>query len=288
MVRDPGEDACQQCGQVPVYIAEEVSEELEPVPARLEVRRTVRRKYACRCGCGGVHIAPLPPRLLPQSKLGPALAVHLLLARFDDHVAYYTLERIFRERHDVVVPRQRMVQWVEHIASLSQPLCRSMFQEMKQGGYLQVDEMPVRVMDPEVKGKCARASKATKSDSDGEATDRLPTTLDDLEETKGGFVAFHFLTGKDKDAIAQDLAASFMLTEPQVAKIVRRITGRVRLHARVFDLVPARKQTMLTAPRRPSASPRGFFVSKRVSQTAAKTSENRPRRCHSTAAASSI
>jgi len=58
---------------------------------------------------------------------------------------------------------------------------------------------------------------------------------------KGGFVAFHFLTGKDKDAIAKDLAASFKLTEPQAAKIVRRITGRVRLYGRVFELVPAKK-----------------------------------------------
>jgi len=31
-----------------------------------------------------------------------------------------------------------------------------MFAQMKQGGYLQVDETPVKVMDPEVKGKCAR------------------------------------------------------------------------------------------------------------------------------------
>jgi hypothetical protein len=103
-----------------------------------------------------VSIAPLPPRLLPQSKLGPALAVHLLLSRFDDHVAYYTLERIFRERHDVVVPRQQMVQWVAHIATVLQPLCRLMFEQMKSSGYLQVDETPVKVMDPEVKGKCAR------------------------------------------------------------------------------------------------------------------------------------
>ena len=79
-----------------------------------------------------------------------------------------------------------------------------------------------------------KAAKAAKSDADGEATDRLPTTLDELKETKGGFVAFHFLTGKDKDAIAKDLAAAFKLPEPQAAKIVRRITGRVRLYARVF------------------------------------------------------
>ena len=147
---------CPHCGQPPGCIGEEVSEELEFIPAKLVVKRTVRRKYACRCGCGVVHIAPLPPRLVPQSKLGLGLAVYLLLARFDDHVAYYTLERIFRERHDVVIPRQQMVQWVAQIAFLLQPLCQLMFQEMKKGRYLQVDETPVKVMDPEVQGKCAR------------------------------------------------------------------------------------------------------------------------------------
>lgn len=147
---------CEHCGCPPGCIGEEVSEELDYVAARVVVRRRVRRKYACRCGSGGVQIAPLPPRLVPQSRLGVALAVHLLLARFDDHVAYYTLERIFLERHGVVIPRQQMVQWVAQIAFLLQPLCRLMFQEMKRGGYLQVDETPVRVMDPEVKGKCAR------------------------------------------------------------------------------------------------------------------------------------
>ena len=49
------------------------------------------------------------------------------------------------------------------------------------------------------------------------------------------------ILGKDKDAIAKDLAASFKLTEPQAANIVRRITGRVRLYARVFELVPSKK-----------------------------------------------
>ena len=50
--------------------------------------------------------------------------------------------------------------------------------------------------------KANKPAKAPKSDAEGEATDRLATTLDELKETKGGFVAFHFLTGKDKDAIA--------------------------------------------------------------------------------------
>lgn len=156
VIQPEGLAPCEHCGRPLLSIGQEVSEELEYVPAKLIVRRTVRPKYACRCGCGGVQVAPLPARLVPQSKLGLGLAVYLLLARFDDHVAYYTLERIFRERHQVVIPRQQMVQWVEQIAFLLQPLCRLMFERMKQGGYLQVDETPVKVMDPEVKGKCAR------------------------------------------------------------------------------------------------------------------------------------
>jgi transposase len=156
VIEPEGLQPCVHCSRAPERIGEEVSEEWEYVPARLVVRRTVRPKYACRCGGGGVQIAPLPPRLVPQSKLGLGLAVHLLLARFDDHVAYYTLERIFRERHGVVIPRQQMVQWVAHIAFLLQPLWRLMFEQMKRGGYLQVDETPVKVLDPEVQGKCAR------------------------------------------------------------------------------------------------------------------------------------
>lgn len=147
---------CEHCRGTPARIGEEVSEELDYVPASVVVRRLVRPKYACSCGQGSVRIASLPPRLLPQSRLGTALAVHLLLSRFDDHVAYYTLERTFHERHGVSIPRQQMVQWIEHIAGLLQPLCLALFEGMLRGGYLQVDETPVKVLDPEVKGRCAQ------------------------------------------------------------------------------------------------------------------------------------
>lgn len=89
--------------------------------------------------------------------------------------------------------------------------------------------------------KAGKPAKVEKTDADGEATDRLPTTLAELKETKGGFVAHLFLSGKDRDAIAKELAAAFKLTEAQALKITRRITGRVRLYARIFELVPAKK-----------------------------------------------
>jgi transposase len=150
------EKLCLHCGRQKQHIGEEVSEETDLIPAKLIRRRTVRPKYACRCGEAGVVIAPLPPRLIPQSKLGLGLAIHLLLARYDDHLAFYTLEKIFRERHAVEIPRQQMVQWIEHIAGWLQPVYDAMWQEMKATGYLQIDETPVKVLDPEVKGKAAQ------------------------------------------------------------------------------------------------------------------------------------
>jgi transposase len=122
------------------------------------IRETIRPKYGA-CGkdcCQGVAIAPLPPRLLPQSVLGLGLAVHLLLSRFDDHISYYTLERNFAERFGVVIPRQQMVQWVEKIAHLLLGIYYLIFEQMQAGGYLQVDETPVKVLDPEVKGKAGK------------------------------------------------------------------------------------------------------------------------------------
>jgi len=86
------------------------------------------------------------------------LAVYLLLSRFDDHIAYCTLERIFRERHGVIIPRQQMVQWVEKIAFLLLAIYHGIWEELQATGFLQVDETPVKVLDPEVKGKAATAT----------------------------------------------------------------------------------------------------------------------------------
>lgn len=153
---EPVLSPCPCCGQLPEQIGKEVTEEIDLIPAKLIRRRTVRPKYACRCGQAGVTIAPLPPRLIPQSKLGLGLGVHITLARFDDHLSFYWLEQQFRQRHGLVIPRQQMVQWVEHIAWWLQPLYDAMWQRMLAGRYMQVDETSVRVLDPEVQGKAAR------------------------------------------------------------------------------------------------------------------------------------
>jgi len=155
VVLEPADKDCRTCHREARRIGQEVTTEYDYLPAKLICKEIIRPKYApdCSCGTGGVTIAPLPPRLLPQSKLGLGLAVYLLLSRFDDHIAYYTLERIFRERHGVIIPRSQMVQWVEKIAFLLLAIYNGIWEELQATGYLQVDETPVKVLDPEVRGK---------------------------------------------------------------------------------------------------------------------------------------
>jgi transposase len=158
VILEPPDKLCPQSGQPRTEIGREVTTEYDYLPAKLIIREIVRPKYG-RCGqpcCQGVSIAPLPPRLVPQSKLGLGLAVHLLLSRFDDHISYYTLERNFLERFGAVIPRQQMVQWVEKVAHLLLAIYWLIGEELTAGDYLQIDESPVKVLDPEVKGKAAQ------------------------------------------------------------------------------------------------------------------------------------
>jgi hypothetical protein len=81
---------------------------------------------------------------------------------------------------------------------------------------------------------------AKKSKEASEPVDRLPASLDELKETKGGLVSFLFLSGKDKEEIAKELKTAFKLPDAQAVKIVRRIMGRARFFQRAVELTTAK------------------------------------------------
>jgi len=157
IILEPQDKICGRCHQEGRRIGQETTTEYEYLPAKLICKETVRPKYAHDCPCGpeGITIAPLPPRLVPQSKLGLGLAVYLLLSRFDDHIAYYTLERIFRERHGVInsSPADGAMGGEDRLSPAGY-LPRD-WEELMATGYLQVMKRRSRLLDPEVKGKAA-------------------------------------------------------------------------------------------------------------------------------------
>lgn len=151
---EPAEKRCPHCGQAKCEIGCEKSERFEYVPAKLIRHEIVRPKLACRCGQGTVSIAALPPRVIPQGKAGASLVAHVLLSKYADHLPLYRQQQQFA-RLGVDFSRQSLCDWVEKGAEWLQPIVREMKRELLAGQYVQVDETPVRVMDPEVPNRCA-------------------------------------------------------------------------------------------------------------------------------------
>ena len=63
--------------------------------AKVQVKRTIRKKYVCPCCQGGLKTAPLPPMLLPKTMASPSLVAYILIAKFADALPLYRQEAIF-------------------------------------------------------------------------------------------------------------------------------------------------------------------------------------------------
>jgi transposase len=151
---EPKEKVCAHCGKEKCEIGHEKSERYEYVPAKIVRHEIIRPKLACPCGQAGVSIAPLPPTVIAQGQPGAGLVAHLLLSKFVDHLPLYRQQQQFA-RLGVNFPKSTLGDWVEQGAAWLQPIVREMKSQLLQGDYVQVDETPVRVQDPDVKGKCA-------------------------------------------------------------------------------------------------------------------------------------
>ena len=60
---------------------EEVSEQLDLVPATVQVLRHIRGKYRCPCCTGNLVTAPMPAPPIPKSMASPGLLAHIVVIR---------------------------------------------------------------------------------------------------------------------------------------------------------------------------------------------------------------
>jgi transposase len=103
--RLPAEELpCPDCGHLRVKIGEEVSEQLEYVPASMRVLQHVRFRYACRACQEHVAIADKPPQPIDKGLPGPGLLAQSITSKYGDHLPLYRLEDIFA-RHGVELSR---------------------------------------------------------------------------------------------------------------------------------------------------------------------------------------
>ena len=152
---EPADKVCEHCGKTKHEIGCEKSERYEFVPAKLVRHEIVRPQYACPCGEGKVVIASAPAVLIDKGLADASLVSQVALAKYVDHVPLFRQQQQF-QRLGFNVARTTLCGWVEKAAEWLQPIVREMKRELLATDYLQVDETPVRVLDPEVQGKSAK------------------------------------------------------------------------------------------------------------------------------------
>jgi len=137
---------CRECQHSLVPIGEEVSEQLEYVPASFFVRQQVRFKYACPECQGNVVIAAGAAQPIDKGLPGPGLMAHVLTSKYADHLPLNRLEGIFA-RHGVELTRSTLCDWVAAGARLLQPVVEILKQGVLASRKIHTDDTPVPVLD---------------------------------------------------------------------------------------------------------------------------------------------
>jgi transposase len=147
-------DTACSCGQPLVRIGQDVSEQLDCVPARFFVHRHIRGKWACR-GCQRISAAPLPAQIIDKGLPAPGLMAQVAVAKIDDHLPFYRQEEVYA-RSGVHIARSSMAQWQGIAGVRLKPLADALREFILGHDVIQADETHVALLAPG-KGKTHRA-----------------------------------------------------------------------------------------------------------------------------------
>jgi transposase len=135
---------CPHDGAVLTEVGEKTSEQLDIVPAKIQVIRHIRKQYACGCGqC--IKTAALPKQPIPKSMASPGLLAHITVSKYQDALPLYRQETILR-RIGVDIPRATLANWMIQAGMLIQPLINLMRDRLLDYDIVQMDETPVQVL----------------------------------------------------------------------------------------------------------------------------------------------
>lgn len=145
------EKPCPCCGELRERIGQEVSEQLELVPATFQVLQHIQYKYACRaCETRAeppqIQMADKPPQPIDKGLPGPGLLAYIATSKWNDHLPLYRLESIF-SRLQIHIARSTMCNWMAAMGELVRPLVELMIQRIRQSQVVHTDDTTVPVLD---------------------------------------------------------------------------------------------------------------------------------------------
>jgi len=178
------ERVCPDCGKVCQRIGEDISEQLEYIPARLYVKAHVRHKYACQSGCG-IKTALMPAQPIDKGLAGPALLADVIISKYQDHLPLYRQALRFK-RYGVEIAESTLCDWVKACANLLSPIVSRMKELLLLSDKLHSDDTPIPVLAKD------KAKKGRLWTYVADHTQAYPITVYDYTPTRSqsGPVAF--------------------------------------------------------------------------------------------------
>jgi len=184
------------CGARLSRIGEDISEQLDYVPAKVRVERHIRYKYACK-NCEGVEddgptvrIAPPPAQLIPKSNATAGLLAHIVVAKFADAMPLYRQEKVFK-RLGIYLSRAVMAKWMVQAARQCAGLIDLLQAEIRGGPLINIDESPLQVLKEAGRANTTQSYMWVYCGGDLEH----PVLLYQYHPTRSGKVALDFLSG---------------------------------------------------------------------------------------------
>lgn len=142
-------EAVQACPEAWKRIGQEVSDLPDYIPGRFILRRTIRPTFVKLSDRSHPPvIAPLPERLQDRGGMAPGLLTHVVVSKYADHLPLYRQEWIYEQRYGVHLPRQVLSRAVRLVAEWFKPIVEEMSRQQFARGYVQIDETPIRYLDP--------------------------------------------------------------------------------------------------------------------------------------------
>ena len=142
---DEQDRICEHDGKTLNEIGEVISEQLDIIPAKIQVIRHIRKKYACECGkC--IKTAPMPAQPIPKSLASPGLLAHITVSKYQDALPLYRQEQIL-QRIGVDIPRATLANWMIQSGQLIQPVINLLRDRLLSYDILHMDETTVQVLN---------------------------------------------------------------------------------------------------------------------------------------------
>ena len=133
------EKICPKDGTPLECIGDEESQQIDFIPARVQVLRHIRLKYACPCCKSHIRLAEKPAQILPKSQAAPSLLAHIACAKYVDGLPLNRQEKQFH-RLGLSLPRATSANWMIKLADPVVPVINLLTDHLLDGPLIHCDE----------------------------------------------------------------------------------------------------------------------------------------------------